>query len=98
MELLIVAAPTVALLAWVYYKFIYVSREEKKEEAVYWERYKRRCVAELEHGDKPAICLNCRHYDQASRACHRMPQPTRKPADHWCGEFNRITFVFKEEA
>ena len=98
MELLIVIVPAVVFLVWACYSFGYVSREEKEAEADYLAWYKRRCVAELEHGDKPAICLNCQHYNQASRACHRMPQPTRKPADHWCGEFNRITFVFKEEA
>ena len=98
MELLFVAIPTVALLAWVYYTFVYVSPKEKEAEAAYLARYKRWCVAEWEHRVKPAICLNCRHYSRPDRACHRMPQSDRKPADHWCGEFNRTTLVPKEEA
>lgn len=98
MELLFIACAFVVFLAWAARHLYRLNQECLAEEAAFeaWARPRRE--AEWEHRVKPAICLNCKHYNRPDRACHRMPQLDRKPADHWCGEFNRTTFVFKEEA
>ena len=98
MELLIVAVPTIVFIAVVYYKFIYLSPSEQAAVMAWRARYNRWLTAERKHRNKPAICLNCRFYSNIDRACHRMTEPIRKPADHWCGEFNRVIFIYQEEA
>lgn len=86
----IVAVLFIAAFAWGV-NFILNYRVYSIEDDQYWE-------VRWRHQRKPAVCFNCRFYNKVDRACHRMPQPVRKPADHWCGEFDRVTFIFKEEA